>query len=77
MTEYIRTQQLRPNTIADISQWCSEVSREMTLHQQFKAVPAQDQTNVRNSMYLASEALQLVSEKSINPASSNRIDHAE
>ena len=66
VTEYIRTQQVRPNTIADIKALVQDVSREVTLYKQFKAVPAQDQTNVRNSMYLASEALQLVSNKN-NP----------
>jgi PiT family inorganic phosphate transporter len=57
---------VRPNTIADIKALVQDVSREVTLYKQFKAVPAQDQTNVRNSMYLASEALQLVSNKN-NP----------
>ncbi len=66
VTEYIRTQQLRPDTIADIKALVQDVSREVTLYKQFKAVPAQDQTNVRNSMYLASEALQLISKKN-NP----------
>jgi PiT family inorganic phosphate transporter len=66
VTEYIRTQQLRPDTIANIKALVQDVSREVTLYKQFKAVPAQDQTNVRNSMYLASEALQLVSKKN-NP----------
>ncbi len=66
VTEYIRTQQLQPDTIADIKALVLEVSREVTQYKQFKAVPAQDQTNVRNSMYLASEALQLISKKN-NP----------
>jgi inorganic phosphate transporter, PiT family len=60
VTEYLQTQQLRPETIPAVKGLVQEVSREVTLYKEFKAVPAQDQTNTRNSMYLASEALQLM-----------------
>jgi inorganic phosphate transporter, PiT family len=60
VTEYLRTQQLRPETIAAVNALVMEVSHEVTLYKEFKAVPAQDQSNVRNDMYLASEALQLI-----------------
>jgi inorganic phosphate transporter, PiT family len=60
VTEYLQTQHLQPETIAAVKGLVQEVSREVTLYKEFKAVPAQDQTNIRNSMYLASEALQLI-----------------
>jgi inorganic phosphate transporter, PiT family len=63
VTEYLQTQQLRPQTIAAVKGLVQEVSREVTLYKEFKAVPAQDQTNIRNSMYLASEALQLMNKQ--------------
>jgi PiT family inorganic phosphate transporter len=66
VTEYLRTQQLRPDTVAALKALVRDVSSEVTLYKEFKAVPTQDQTNVRNSMYLASEALLKMS-KQHNP----------
>ena len=60
VTEYLRTQQLRPETMASLKVMVQDVSREVTLYKEFKSVPAEDQTNIRNSMYLTSEALQLM-----------------
>jgi PiT family inorganic phosphate transporter len=60
VTEYLRTQQLRPETMASLKVLVQDVSREVTLYKEFKSVPAEDQTNIRNSMYLTSEALQLM-----------------
>jgi PiT family inorganic phosphate transporter len=67
VTDYIRTQQLRPETIVALGEVVGDVNREVNLYKTFKAVPAQDQTKVRNEMYLASEALRLMA-KSHNPA---------
>ena len=60
VSEYLRTQQLQPDTMPSLKVLVADVSREVTLYKEFKSVPAQDQTNVRNSMYLTSEALQLI-----------------
>ena len=46
-----------------LRRWYWKISREVTQYKEFKAVPAQDQSNVRNDMYLASEALRLMSKK--------------
>jgi PiT family inorganic phosphate transporter len=67
VTDYIRTQQLRPETILALRELVADVNREVTLYKAFKAVPAQDQTNIRNDMYLASEAIRLMA-KNHNPA---------
>jgi Phosphate/sulphate permeases len=67
VTEYLQTQQLQPDTLASLEMLVQDVSREVTLYKNFKAVPAQEQSNIRNSMYLASEALQLMGKKH-NPA---------
>jgi PiT family inorganic phosphate transporter len=67
VTAYLRTQQLQPDTVAALRALVLEVNREVSLYKEFKSVPAQDQTNIRNNMYLASEALQLM-EKKHNPA---------
>ena len=44
-----------------------DLNHEVALYREFKSVPQQDQTNVRNDMYVASEALRLM-EKANNPA---------
>ncbi len=66
ITDYIHTQQLRPGTVAALEALVQDVNTEVTRYKEFKAVPAQDQTNIRNNMYLASEALQLMT-KNHNP----------
>jgi PiT family inorganic phosphate transporter len=63
---YIRTQQLQPATIVSVKALVENVNREVVLYKAFKSVPAKDQTNVRNDMYLTSEALRLM-EKNHNP----------
>ena len=67
VTDYIRTQQLQPDTILALRELVEDLNHEVTLYKAFKSVPAQDQTNVRNDMYVASEALRLM-QKSDKPA---------
>jgi PiT family inorganic phosphate transporter len=67
VTNYIRTQQLQPDTILALRELVEEVNHEVALYKLFKSVPAQDQTNVRNDMYVTSEALRLMA-KNDNPA---------
>jgi len=66
VTHYLRTRQLEPDTIVAVSQLVTEVNREVVQYKEFKSVPPQDQTNVRNDMYLTSEALRLMA-KNHNP----------
>ena len=67
VTDYIRTKQLQPDTIPALRELIGDVNREVTQYKAFKSVPAQDQTNVRNDMYVASEAIRLM-QKSGKPA---------
>jgi PiT family inorganic phosphate transporter len=67
VTDYIRTKQLRPDTILALRELVEDVSHEVALYREFKQVPAKDQTNVRNDMYVASEAIRLM-QKAGNPA---------
>jgi PiT family inorganic phosphate transporter len=60
VTAYIRSQQLQPATIVAVRQLVANVNGEVVLYKTFKSVPAKDQTNVRNDMYLTSEALRLM-----------------
>jgi PiT family inorganic phosphate transporter len=67
VTEYLRTQQLSPDTVRAVKTLVTEIGSEVTLYKSYKAVPAQDQGNVRNDMYLTNEALRLM-QKGHNPA---------
>jgi PiT family inorganic phosphate transporter len=67
VTDYIRTKQLQPDTILALRELVEDLNHEVALYKVFKSVPAQDQTNVRNDMYVASEAIRLM-QKSKNPA---------
>jgi PiT family inorganic phosphate transporter len=60
VADYLRTQQLRTDTLPALRELVEDVSREVTVYKDFKSVPAQDQSNIRNDMYLASEALRLM-----------------
>jgi PiT family inorganic phosphate transporter len=67
VTDYIRTKQIQPDTVLALRELVEDLNHEVALYKVFKSVPAQDQTNVRNDMYVASEALRLM-EKNHNPA---------
>ena len=67
VTDYIRTKQLQPDTILALRELVEDVNHEVALYGALKSVPAAEQTNVRNDMYVASEALRLMA-KSNNPA---------
>jgi len=67
VTDYIRTKQLQPDTILALRELVEDLNHEVSLYKEFKAVPPSQQTNVRNDMYVASEAIRLM-EKNNNPA---------
>lgn len=86
VTVYIRTKQLQPNTMPALRQLVEEIHHEVTLYKAFKAVPPQEQSNVRNDMYLASEALRLMmkdnaagfdqNERAVLNNYKSKVDHA-
>jgi PiT family inorganic phosphate transporter len=67
VTDYIRTKQLQPDTILALRELVEDLDHEVVLYKEFKDVPPQEQANVRNDMYVASEALRIM-EKTHNPA---------
>ncbi|MGA9586676.1 MAG: inorganic phosphate transporter [Terracidiphilus sp.] len=67
VTDYIRTRQMGPDTILALRELVEDLDHEVLLYKEFKAVPPQEQANVRNDMYVASEALRLMI-KANNPA---------
>jgi len=67
VTDYIRTKQLQPDTLLALRELVEDLSHEVALYKEFKAVPAGQQTNVRNDMYVASDAIRLM-QKAKTPA---------
>ena len=63
VTEFLQTQQLAPETIASLKALVQETNYEVSLYRDFKALPAQEQTNLRNNMYVSSEAIHLIVKK--------------
>jgi PiT family inorganic phosphate transporter len=67
VTDYIRTKQLQPDTILALRELVEDTGHEVALYKEFKSVPPNQQTNVRNDMYVTSEAIRLM-QKSGKPA---------
>jgi PiT family inorganic phosphate transporter len=67
LTEYLQTKKETPTTILAERQMILEIEHEVNQYKTLKGVPANQQSNVRNDMYLSSEALRLFA-KSKKPA---------
>jgi PiT family inorganic phosphate transporter len=66
VTDYIRTKEIRPDTVLALRELVEDLNHEVALYKEFKSVPPNQQTNVRNDMYVASEAIRLM-QKEKNP----------
>ena len=71
VTDYIRTKQFQPDTMLALRELVNDLNHEVALYKEFKAVPANQQTNVRNDMYVTSEAIRLM-QKNKDPPSRAR-----
>jgi inorganic phosphate transporter, PiT family len=60
VTDYIRTKQFTPNTMLAMRQLIGDIEHETVLYKALASVPADQQANVRNDMYIISEALRLM-----------------
>jgi PiT family inorganic phosphate transporter len=67
LTEYLQTKKETPTTILAERQMILEIEHEVGQYKTLKGVPARQQSNVRNDMYISSEALRLMV-KSKTPA---------
>jgi inorganic phosphate transporter, PiT family len=67
LTDYLRTKQLLPSTMTALRENIRDLEGDVKAYGDYKSVPANQQTNVRNDMYVTSEALRLMA-KSKNPA---------
>jgi len=66
LTDYLRTKKLLPSTMTALRENIRDLEGEVKAYGDYKNVPANQQTNVRNDMYVTSEALRLIA-KSKNP----------
>ena len=66
LTDYIRSKQFTPNTMLAARQLALEIQHEVVAYKTLAGIPASQQQNVRNDMYVESEALRLMA-KSGNP----------
>jgi PiT family inorganic phosphate transporter len=63
LTDSIRTGQMHPQTVPALRELIAETSQEVAAYKTLKSVPAQDQANLRNDMYVTSETLGLMAKK--------------
>jgi len=63
VTEFLKTKQFTPTTMVALRELVSDLSHEVGLYKELKAVPARDQQNVRNDMYVTSAALTIIHKK--------------
>ncbi|HEX3940950.1 MAG TPA: inorganic phosphate transporter [Acidobacteriaceae bacterium] len=63
VTTYLQTKTLKPGTIAAEQQLILDVEHEVASYKTLKNVPASQQANVRNDMYISSEALRLLAKE--------------
>src|SRR5271166_2316138 len=66
LTDYIRSKEFTPNTMLAARQLALEIQHEVTTYHTLAGIPADQQQNVRNDMYVESKALRLMA-KSGNP----------
>ena len=71
LTDYVRTQQFTPNTMLALRQIINDTSHEVLQYKSLAAIPAADQANVRNDMYVTDEALRIMAKNkqpALNPS---------
>jgi PiT family inorganic phosphate transporter len=60
VTDYIRTKEIKPDTMLALRELVNDLKGDVVTYKEYKAVPANRQANVRNDMYVASEAIRLM-----------------
>ncbi len=60
LTEYLRTKKLQPDTLIALRENIRDLEGDVQAYGDYKHVPASQQTNVRNDMYVTSEALRIM-----------------
>jgi PiT family inorganic phosphate transporter len=66
LTEYLRTKKMQPVTMTALRELIHDVEGDVKIYGDYKRVPAGQQTNVRNDLYVTSETLRIMA-KTKNP----------
>ena len=66
LTHYLQTKQVEPVTMTALRELIRDLEGEVKAYGDYKSVPAGQQTNVRNDMYVTSETLRIMA-KTKNP----------
>ncbi len=69
LTEYIRTKHLEPQTVPALVNMIQDLDHEVAYYHELKSVPANELSNIRNGMYLASESLRVMEKSKSMPYS--------
>jgi len=72
VTEYIRTQKLQLDTILALRELVGDVEHKVVQYKIIKAIPAQEQTIIRDDMYVTGEALRLIQKNDIRGVKENK-----
>ncbi len=65
LTDYVRTKQLAPETVAALGAVAGSIGEQIKAHGSLAKVPAAAVGNVRNDMYLASEAIRFLDKSEV------------
>jgi inorganic phosphate transporter, PiT family len=60
LTNYLRTKQMQPDTMIALRENIRDLEGDVKAYGDYKKVPASQQTNVRNDMYVTSETLRVM-----------------
>jgi PiT family inorganic phosphate transporter len=60
LTDYLRTKKLQPDTMTALRENIRDLEGDVSAYGDYKHVPASQQTNVRNDMYVTSETLRVM-----------------
>ena len=60
LTDYLRTKKIQPDTLTALREIIRDVEGNVKTYGDYKSVPASQQANVRNDMYVTSEALRIM-----------------
>jgi inorganic phosphate transporter, PiT family len=60
LTDYLRTKQLQPDTLTALRENIRDLEGDVQAYGDYRHVPASQQTNVRNDMYVTSETLRVM-----------------
>jgi PiT family inorganic phosphate transporter len=60
LSDYVRTRELKPDVVPALAQLAGSIGDQVRVHKSLSQVPSAAVSNVRNDMYLVSEAIRLL-----------------